>query len=768
MEDRTRSPWRATWRSPASIPLAGLLAVWCATAPSTSFGQEQQLPSLSAQVSECSNCLLATSGSVTIKYEWTYTAGSYTVVGNAPSDAKVRSVYLSGAPTGQAVTISRIDLSHRGWTDAVFKTYATGGVWYPTSALPATAPWAGHRVNDGEWIATPTVLQAGSNSRLFMNLVINWYVPDTNPEPDPVPVGNKRVSLGPDFDGDARADTAVFTPKINVGGWLVNLSNGTDFSARNWTGGAEGTWSTTQIPFIGDFDGDGKADTGVHITGSGEWVVNRSTGSGFTVQYWGEFPTAPDGIPLAGDVDGDGKEEAIIFGPEQRWTVLFKDPNGNRFVRAQAMSGAGNWGEIPLAGDFNGDGRTDTAVMGNAIPWTVNLSTGSGWQAQQWPNGAGIWGDFPLAGDFNGDGKTDIALFTRNRGWWVNLSTGSGWQAQQWPNGAGAWGDIPIVGDFNGDKKADTGVFTPGGWKVNLSTGSGWVVQHWPNGAGTWGDIPLNAPPYLIYHHVKRGRPYHRQMLDFNRDGYSDVLWYNPGARQVSVWHLQDANVLGATDLAMPSGSSEWAVRGSGDFNRDGSLDLLWYNPNTRQVSVWYLDGTTVLGSADVPMPGASSEWQVRGSGDFNRDGYSDVIWYNPGTRQVSVWHLRNNNVYGVTDIATPSGSSEWDVRGVGDFNRDGDPDLLWYNPNTRQVSVWYLDSTTVIGSSDVPMLGASSEWQVRGSGDFNRDGSPDVLWHNASTGVLSVWYLNGTNVIGVSDLSWRSSVDQGWNVVSY
>ena len=45
------------------------------------------------------------------------------------------------------------------------------------------------------------------------------------------------------------------------------------------------------------------------------------------------------------------------------------------------------------------------------------------------------------------------------------------------------------------------------------------------------------------------------------------------------------------------------------------------------------------------------------------------------------------------------------------DFNSDGHPDYLLFNPNTRQMAIWYLNNNTLIGHSFGPT--ASAGWSV-------------------------------------------------------
>ncbi len=79
-----------------------------------------------------------------------------------------------------------------------------------------------------------------------------------------------------------------------------------------------------------------------------------------------------------------------------------------------------------------------------------------------------------------------------------------------------------------------------------------------------------------------------------------------------------------------------------------------------------------------------------------------------------------------------------------------------------------YINCTSVQGyallSWNVP---GSRGWDIKGTGDFNRDGHVDVLWYQSTSGNSSVWYMNGTTVLGDSYLSWNVPGSSGWEIVS-
>jgi hypothetical protein len=130
----------------------------------------------------------------------------------------------------------------------------------------------------------------------------------------------------------------------------------------------------------------------------------------------------------------------------------------------------------------------------------------------------------------------------------------------------------------------------------------------------------------------------------------------------------------------------------------------------------------------------------------FNSGGNSsDIVWQNTGG-QASIWEMSGNSLVGGGPVSPNPGPS-WTEIGTGDFNDDGRPDILWQNASTDQVSIWEMNGNKLIGGGPVgPNPGPS--WTEIGTGDFNDDGHSDILWQNAD-GQASIWEMNGNTLIG-------------------
>ena len=93
------------------------------------------------------------------------------------------------------------------------------------------------------------------------------------------------------------------------------------------------------------------------------------------------------------------------------------------------------------------------------------------------------------------------------------------------------------------------------------------------------------------------------------------MLWQNDSGEAV-IWALNGAAVIGGGSVGNPGPA--WHVGGSGDFNGDGFADILWQNDSGEAV-IWEMNGTAVIASAGLGNPGP--DWHAKGTGDFNGDG---------------------------------------------------------------------------------------------------------------------------------------------------
>jgi hypothetical protein len=189
---------------------------------------------------------------------------------------------------------------------------------------------------------------------------------------------------------------------------------------------------------------------------------------------------------------------------------------------------------------------------------------------------------------------------------------------------------------------------------------------------------------------------------------------------------------------ALQSIAPPWIIIGSGDFNRDGKTDILWEQAGGSHL-VWLMNGTRL--ASTVRLPVVATTWKAAATGDFNSDHNPDIVWQSfTGAR--SVWEMNRTALSHVVSLGNVATS--WKIIDSGFFNSDAHPDLLWQQ-TTGARSVWFMNGTTRTGTAALP--NGSSAWTMAASGDFNHDGKSDILWESTS-GARAIWLMNGTHLI--------------------
>ena len=268
---------------------------------------------------------------------------------------------------------------------------------------------------------------------------------------------------------------------------------------------------------------------------------------------------------------------------------------------------------------------------------------------------------------------------------------------------------------------------------------------------------------------------------DFNGDGNADVLWQSSNGTLMD-WTMNGAaisstalNSNGSPLLADPSSS----VVGISDFNGDNEADILWRNNANGTLVDWSMGGGTLVNASGVTMNGSAvlvdSSWSALGVGDFNGDGLSDVLWRHSTDGSLAEWQMNGSTV---TSSAAPmfngvavTPDSSWSVGGIGDFDGDGNADILWRRTDGT-LSEWTMNGATISASQAPTMNGAAvtpdASWSIAGIGDFDGDGNADVLWRGAD-GSVTVWLMNGASITSGNGVTFNGaavSVDASWHVV--
>ncbi len=347
-----------------------------------------------------------------------------------------------------------------------------------------------------------------------------------------------------------------------------------------------------------------------------------------------------------------GGNDAVIF---SSGTALYAVQTSDSFA---GLGAGGAWTalEYNLVGD--GDGSEATFNNGAAIVVRVSVDNGSpaapscpapSFQGFTAETNSLTFATAPVAIR----GTTPAIMWTEN--------SSGGAASPCAASTAVASGAVVDSHDFNADGHGD--IF----WRDTSGNMAIWEMN------GTTILNPSTAGPRRCADHVWSIVGQH----DFNGDGKPDILWRDTSGN-LAIWEMNGTTILNLNTAGLGNVPTVWSVAGIGDFNGDGYADILWRNTSTGDLAIWEMNGTTILNANTAGIGNVPTNWSVVGVGDFNGDGKADILWRNNNNGNVAIWLMNGITLTNASTATFGNMPASWSAAGTGDFNGDGKSDILW------------------------------------------------------------------------------------------
>lgn len=565
-----------------------------------------------------------------------------------------------------------------------------------------------------------------------------------------------------DLDGDQVPDYAVGVPYHDNTGkdsGLIRIYSGkTGGPIRFFPGRSAGVHFGAALGAIGDVNGDSRADV-VAGAPQGDYVLLLS---GKDMKVLLELKSTNPGegfgseVGSPGDLDKDGRPDLFAGAPGYRdrdgragiiraysgvsGKLLFSVKGPSPIVTLHGLNGASAGGmfgrAVSPAGDVDQDGHADLCIgaflASNNGPGSGTAVVLSGKDATLLHRFDGdAAGDLfgiavARAGDVDRDGSPDL-LIGAERGSYAKVLSGKDgkelyrFKGKAWESfGAALAGAL----DLDRDGHPDLLIGAPQAYSA-----TGYVRAY----SGKDGRILRSIPG------ASRGEQFGQAVCaagDLNRDGYADFAVSAPAAKSLSgsvrFYSGKDGKLLRIVAGAASGDLFGWSLALGGDFDRDGFADLLVGAPGakgftgTAQVLAGK-DGRTLLaveGAKPLDWFGLS----VGGLGGLPGDEPGDFLVgapERPFSSKPGAGYARLYSAAGKIRIEYRGKAAGellgFAVASAGDSNADGKTDLLIGSPGSKQ---WTGSAFVFAGLDPESRFGGA----ISGTGDYNSDGHPDLL----------------------------------------
>jgi len=236
------------------------------------------------------------------------------------------------------------------------------------------------------------------------------------------------------------------------------------------------------------------------------------------------------------------------------------------------------------------------------------------------------------------------------------------------------------------------------------------------------GSLSGNSESWMVRLPIPAGSATH----DFDGGRKSDILWRSTGtpSSTVAMWLMNGGQIGNTASIAEIANS--YQIIAQHDFDGDGSADLLWHD-SSGNLYMWFMNGLAVASTAGLGNVDPNT-WTIVGVADFNGDAMADILWQS-SAGDLAVWFMNGSQMSSSALLGTVPPASGWSIIAT------TTGEILWRD-SSGDIALWQVSGSTVKSNA----LGAvPNNWQVQHFGDFNGDGNADLLWRDTAAGAVAM-----------------------------
>ena len=263
--------------------------------------------------------------------------------------------------------------------------------------------------------------------------------------------------------------------------------------------------------------------------------------------------------------------------------------------------------------------------------------------------------------------------------------------------------------------------------------------------AGLCGYLALMTPDWKAQLSAMSGLGY-LPNNDYNSgpgNHVSDVLMRNTSTGAYQLNTMANYVVSTTTSISLPT-SSDYTYAATLRIN-DGSGDV---GVLTRRTSDggWHfsrVDQGVVITEYDLTGIYTAQPWNFALAGDFNGDGDDDILLRSTGAGGNGAWQMfimQNGQVVS-NNYYNAYLSLDYVPIAAADLDADGDDDVIERQASNGAYGVFETQNGSVVRARSLGQIWANASYTYQFAADLNNDGFDDIVIRNTGSGGTGYWY---------------------------
>ncbi|GAA0954841.1 FG-GAP repeat domain-containing protein [Virgisporangium aurantiacum] len=138
--------------------------------------------------------------------------------------------------------------------------------------------------------------------------------------------------------------------------------------------------------------------------------------------------------------------------------------------------------------------------------------------------------------------------------------------------------------------------------------------------------------------------------------------------------------------------------------------------------------------------------------------GFADLVWYNDQTGETQIWFMNEHRLVRRSTVVDANGvpalvGPPFRIVGISDKDEDGHPDIVWHHDQTGETRIWFMKENrivrqaTVVDQNGAPAL-VGPPFRIVGISEMDYFSYDDIIWYNDQTGETRIWFMGREKIL--------------------